>query len=150
MKIAEALIQRADLQKRIEQIKTILGRNALVEEGDRPAFEPATLLRQLDGVVEEFTEAVQKINKANSSFEFEQGKTIADVLAERDGLLKKRAVLQSFRESALQTVDRYSRTEIKLRSTYSPVTLQKEIDDLAMRYREIDNKIQELNWKYEI
>ena len=50
MKLAEALILRADHQKRLEQLKQRLLRNAKVQEGDRPAEEPGELLAELERV----------------------------------------------------------------------------------------------------
>jgi hypothetical protein len=41
MKLAEALILRADCQKRIAQLKSRLLVNAKVQEGDAPAGDPA-------------------------------------------------------------------------------------------------------------
>ena len=43
MKIAEALALRADLQRRLEQLKQRLFNNARVQEGDQPAEPPDQL-----------------------------------------------------------------------------------------------------------
>jgi hypothetical protein len=43
MKIAEALALRADLQKRLEQLKQRLVKNARIQEGDKPEEDPAEL-----------------------------------------------------------------------------------------------------------
>ena len=48
MKLAEALILRADIQKRIEQLKSRLADNAKVQEGEKPSEEPKALLAELD------------------------------------------------------------------------------------------------------
>ena len=45
MKLAEALILRADCQKRIAQLKSRLLVNAKVQEGDAPAETPRELSR---------------------------------------------------------------------------------------------------------
>ena len=45
MKLAEALQERADLNRRIEQLRYRLGNNALMQEGEKPAEDPAALLR---------------------------------------------------------------------------------------------------------
>ena len=47
MKLAEALIRRSDIQKRIEQLRARLVMNALVQEGDQPAENPQELLAEL-------------------------------------------------------------------------------------------------------
>ena len=40
MKLAEALILRADLQKRIDQLRVRLNNNAKVQENDEPSEKP--------------------------------------------------------------------------------------------------------------
>ena len=40
MKLAEALIERADLQRRLEQLKQRLNQNAQYQEGEEPAKYP--------------------------------------------------------------------------------------------------------------
>ena len=66
MKLAEALIRRADCQKRLEQLKQRLLRNAKVQEGDEPAEVPATLLEERDRVTETLLK-LQSISRTNSS-----------------------------------------------------------------------------------
>ena len=65
MKLAEALQERADLNRRIEQLRSRLDSNALVQEGEKPAEEPEQLLRELDGCVERLEELMAKINRTN-------------------------------------------------------------------------------------
>ena len=48
MKLAEALMLRADYQKRAEQLKQRLNQNAKVQEGDTPAENPADLLAEAE------------------------------------------------------------------------------------------------------
>ena len=48
MKLAEALILRADTQKRIAQLKERLLLNAKVQAGDQPAEKPESLLAELE------------------------------------------------------------------------------------------------------
>jgi len=61
MKLAEALILRADCQKRIEQLRQRLLRNVKVQEGDKPAEEPMELIQ----VSKEHRELDAKIQGAN-------------------------------------------------------------------------------------
>ena len=53
MKLAEALQERADLNRRIQQLQQRLDNNAMVQEGEAPAEDPAELLAELDRCVEE-------------------------------------------------------------------------------------------------
>jgi len=48
MKLAEALNLRADLQRRVEQLRMRLAQNAKVQEGEEPLEDPKGLLAELD------------------------------------------------------------------------------------------------------
>jgi len=47
-------------------------------------------------------------------------------------------------------VDRYSKKEIKILSTIDVKVFQKDTDNVAKEYRELDLKIQEKNWQIEL
>ena len=66
MKLAEALQERADLNRRIEQLRDRLENNALVQEGETPAEDPAELLADLDRCVDSLEELIGRINLTNS------------------------------------------------------------------------------------
>jgi hypothetical protein len=51
MKLAEALILRADCQKRFAQLKSRLLTNAKIQEGDKPAEKPRELIRELEALL---------------------------------------------------------------------------------------------------
>ena len=48
MKLAEALANRADLQRRIEQMRGRLQKSALVQEGESPPEDPQELLEETE------------------------------------------------------------------------------------------------------
>jgi hypothetical protein len=48
VKLAEALVIQADHQKRLEQIKSRLNRNAKVQDGEHPAEDPALLISDFE------------------------------------------------------------------------------------------------------
>lgn len=52
MKLAEALQERSDLTRRIQQLQSRLNNNATVQEGEKPAEEPQTLLCELDASID--------------------------------------------------------------------------------------------------
>ena len=54
MKLAEALQERADLNRNIEQLKSRLNNNVLVQEGEKTVEEPAKLKQELDASLETF------------------------------------------------------------------------------------------------
>lgn len=150
MKLAEALVNRADAQKRIEQIKQRLSNSAKVQEGEKPPEEPNDLLIELERTLNELESLIKRINKTNSSTEFEAGKSLSDALAERDVLAVKRSALRGLLEAASIQQSRYTRSEVKFLSTVDVAAVQKQVDDIAKQYRELDTKIQTINWQTEL
>ncbi|MBQ9636056.1 MAG: DIP1984 family protein, partial [Acidaminococcaceae bacterium] len=65
MKLAEALQERADLNKKIAELRRRLDNCLLVQEGEEPAEEPAQLLRELESAVERLVVLMAAINLTN-------------------------------------------------------------------------------------
>ncbi|MBD2310365.1 DIP1984 family protein [Desertifilum sp. FACHB-1129] len=150
MKLAEALILRADCQKRVEQLRQRLAKSAQIQEGEMPPENPQTLLAELETAVSELTGLIQRINRTNSQTELEAGIIISDALARRDTLVLKRSVYESLMRAASHSQNRYSRTEIKVLSTVNVAEIQSQIDRMARDYRELDTQIQAANWNTEL
>lgn len=150
MKLAEALILRADCQKRIAQLKSRLLTNAKVQEGDKPAETPQELIVELGRVSVELLNLIKRINKTNSVTAFGDRGTISDALAERDVLALQRAAYADLAQSAAITQGRFTRTEVKYISTIKVAEIQKQADEMAKNYRDLDARIQELNWQTEL
>jgi len=145
MKIAEALALRADLQKRLEQLKTRIVKNARIQEGDKPEEEPVELQAELERSAQELTVLIQRINRTNAASSFGSG-TLADALAERDILKIRYNTYRELATAAGTTQGRVTRSEVKFVSTVSVAAIQKKADDLAKQYRELDTRIQEVDW----
>lgn len=150
MKIAEALILRADCQKRYEQLKARIIRSAKVQEGDQPAENPRELVAELERVVNELADFIKRINRTNAATAFQDGKTVSDALAERDVLAMRRSFYADLAQAASVSQDRFMRTELKYVSTINVGETQRQADGLAKVYREMDARIQELNWQTEL
>ncbi len=153
MKLAEALIQRADTQKRIQELRKRLNRNARVQEGDQPTEEPLALLHEIDELTETLVELIQRINRTNAASEITAGKSISDALAERDILATRQKVYRELAGEATsggQGHFRLTRSEIKFQSTVDVADIQRRADLLAKEYRELDTRLQELNWQVEL
>ena len=150
MKLAEALVLRADCQKRIEQLRQRLARSARVQEGEMPPENPAELLTELDRTLNELEDLIKRINRTNATTEFAPGKTLSDALAERDVLALKRGGLAGLIDVATALQPRLGRAEIKYFSTINVAETQKQVDALAKQYRDLDSKIQETNWRTDL
>jgi hypothetical protein len=145
MKLAEALILRADCQKRMEQLRSRLTRSAKVQEGEEPPENPRALMSEIDAGVQELEDLIKKINKTNSLTILEDGVNLSDALAKRDALALKRGIYAS----ALRQ-DRYTRSEVKFFSTIDVGEVQTQMDRMSRQYRELDTKIQQANWNTEL
>lgn len=150
MKLAEALILRADYKKRLEQLKARVLRNAKVQDGDKPAEEPQELLAEAERLARELADLVKRINRTNSATPFGDGLSLTDALAERDALGLRFRLYSDLAEAASVSQARYSRSEIKYVSVVNVAASQKRADDLAREYRTLDARIQELNWGVEL
>lgn len=150
MKLAEALINRADAQNRIYQLRDRINRVVRVQEGDEPAENPQELLDELRRTIAQFNTLVKQINRTNANTAFSEGTTLTDALADRDALAQERSIITGLISTATAQNYRYSRTEIKQVTTVDVGELQRQADDLARRYRELDSAIQQLNWNVDL
>ena len=150
MKLAEALILRADCQKKIAQLRSRLLANAKIQEGDKPAEKPQELINDVENVARELINLVKRINRTNSIAIVAGDRTISDALAERDVLLLRRDAYNDLAQTASITHARLTRSEVKYVSTINVAEMQKRADELAKNYRNLDARIQELNWQTEL
>ena len=149
MKLAEALILRADLQTRMEQLRERLRDNALCQEGEKPAESPAALLRELESLSSQLEELISRINLTNASVR-KDGKTLTELLARREVLAKRISILQTLLETASRTVLRGSRTEVKILPAVDVKALRRQADSMAQELRRLDTAIQSRNWLEEL
>ena len=149
MKLASALSERADIQRRLSELSERLANNAKVQEGDVPAEDPKELLAEMDGLIDRLETLICRINMTNSRVESD-GVSMTMMIARRDCLKKRIAMLRGFLDCASSKVERYSRAEIAVHSTVDVKELQKQADGLSRELRELDEKIQELNWTTEL
>ena len=140
MKLATALSERADLQRRISELGGRLNNNAKVQEGEQPAEDPKELLEELNRNFVRLEELIARINHTNNVTK-SGDVTMTDLLAKRDCLKQKISIMRSFLDNASEKVSRYAKTEIKVFSTVSVAELQKEVDRMSRELRETDETI---------
>lgn len=149
MKLASALSERADLQRRLSELTSRLNNNAKVQEGEEPAENPQELLKEMDAMLERLEWLMTRINLTNSRT-LSGKKTVTELLARRDSLSKRVAMMRSFLDAASTKVERYSQKEIRILSTVKVSTLQKQVDTASRELRELDEQLQALNWTTEL
>lgn len=149
MKLAEALQERADLNRKIEQLRSRISNNALVQEGEETPENPEELKKELDGCIERLAFLISRINLTNCGT-LVDGQTLTELIAKRDALTLKLSIYKELVNRASQTSGRARLSEIKIKSAVSVPDLQKQVDDIAKQVRLLDNKLQENNWKTEL
>ena len=147
MKLGEALTLRKDLETKVLSLKRLLHDYATVQEGDKPAEKPETLMCELDECLNQLEHCIYSINVTNMRTTDEDGKTMTKLLAERDILKKRIDVLNNTLNTVTGATNaRYSRTEIKTVVTLDPKALRSRINRLSQQYRQLDTKIQAMNF----
>jgi len=149
MKLAEALQERADLNRNIEQLKCRLNQNVLVQEGEKTAEEPEKLKEELDSSVERLAYLTARINMTNCRTMI-GGQTLTELIAKKDALSLKISVYKDIAYTGSQTACRARNTEIKIKSAIVVSDWQAQIDAMAKELRLLDNKLQESNWNTEL
>ena len=148
MKLAEALQERADLNRRIEALQIRINNNALYQEGEKPSEDPAELLKELDECTERLKLLISAINLKNAST-FVNGRSLTEMIAEKDVLTLKLSAYRDLVSTAGATVRRARGTEIRILSAVDVRKLQSQTDAMARQLRLLDNEIQQANWTTE-
>ncbi|MDE5772466.1 MAG: DIP1984 family protein [Ruminococcus sp.] len=149
MKLAEALALRAEMKTKINNIHGRLLQNAKVQDGEKPAENPYSLIEELNSVSDEMEKLIKNINYTNC-MTVENGVSLTDMIAKKDVLQKKISVMRNFLSNAGAVLNRYSNTEIKIYSTVDVVELQKKVDAMSKHLRELDMNIQRINWTVDL
>lgn len=155
MLLAEALVLRSDQQKKLRELTTRIEENARVPEGASPEEEPSVLLEQASAVAADLTRLIRDINRTNAAIvgDPESGATISEMIAERD---QAQRMTQLFRSAARagtrSTGRRYwgSEREHATKAAVDVSALQEQADEWARRYRELDVRLQQVNWSTDL
>ncbi len=150
MKLAEALVLRADLQKRLNQLRARLTQSAVVQEGEQPPENPQELLAELDQMLTQLQNLIVRINRTNLQATLSDGTTLTDALAQRDTLALHHSIISGLADAASNRVERYGRSEIRKLSTVDVASLRRQMDELARQRRELDMTIQAANWATDV
>ncbi len=146
MKLAEALQERADLNRKIEELRRRLTNVVLVQEGEDPAEDPAELLKELEGATGRLEQLMAAINLTNCRTRAD-GRTLTELIAKKDALTLKLSAYRDLVYTAGQNTSRARGTEIRVKALLKASDLQREADSMAKEIRELDNLLQETNWK---
>jgi len=150
MKLAEALIARADIQNKAAQIKRRISQSAKVQEGDEPVEDANALLRQYDMLMMELEAIVIRINRTNATAALDGG-VLADAIAMRDSLKARINTYRELCDEASITRERgYDHSNVKYVRCVDVSALRNQIDAMSKQYRELDTKMQGCNWTVDL
>ena len=150
MKLAEALMERADRNRRLQELRERIVRNAQYQEGETPAEDPNELLEEYQAASSDFERLIVRINTTNNQVTLENGRSMVEALAHRDVMKLRHALYKALAAAATPQQDRYSKKEIKFISAVDVKEIQREADRLAKEYRELDALIQQANWNNDL
>ena len=149
MKLAEALSIRADLQKKVAQLKERIKDSAKVQEGDEPCDNVEELCKELDETLVRLEDMIYRINQTNVQT-IQDGVSLTRLMAKKDVLSMRVKALQEVVGHVSANDTRFGRNELKYVRTIDVNALRKEADTYAKQYRELDLKIQSLNWTVDL
>ncbi|MDH6111503.1 hypothetical protein P3T36_004657 [Kitasatospora sp. MAP12-15] len=151
MKLAEALAQRADATRRVEQLRARIVGSARYQEGEVPAEDAGQLLAEAGTVLDGLESLMRRINRTNATVAMDGGGTLTDALARRDVLRLRHSVVTAAADAAAGRGGvRQLRSELKMLSALPVAELRAQADLLAREIREIDVEIQRTNWTVDL
>ena len=155
MKLAEALLLRADRNRTLEQLKHRIAVSARYQEGENPPEDARDLVGAASAVLDELEVLIRNINRTNSGTVMTDGRTVTDALAERDVLRLRYSMLKVSADAASGTSQqagfmRTTRSELKYLRALDVKGLRQQASEVARRARELDARIQQVNWTTEL
>lgn len=150
MKLAEALSSRSGLQKDLAWIKDQFSKISRVPEGSKPGEDPQEMLERMETRATEFQNLVAAINRTNISVKDERGRSMTELLAERDALRARQSILTEAYQQATQKEDVYGRQELRYVPTMDIVGLRKRLEVINTQLRELNMLVQRLNWEVDL
>ncbi|MFF4427678.1 DIP1984 family protein [Streptomyces sp. NPDC001513] len=154
MKLGEALANRAEATRRVEQLRARIVANARHQEGETPAEDPAVLLAEVTETLTTLESLIRRINRTNAAVDMGADGTLTDALARRDTLRLRHSVLTSAADAAAGSGERgygrQLRSELMVLPALPVAELRAGADDAAREIREIDVRIQRTNWEADL
>lgn len=154
MKLAEALAERGDIDKKLRDLRQRAKSAARYVEGEEPAENAEELLGEARKLVRNQAQLITRINLTNAVAEVEAGVTITEAIADRNRLSEEVSLLHDIANEGSPARDPYSRgrrrVELPEKTDLPVKELRAEADRLAKEHRRLDGLIQQANWNTEL
>jgi hypothetical protein len=154
MKLAEALSERADAVRRLEQLRARIVGSARYQEGETPPEDATQLLAETNEVLDSLETLIARINRTNTATSLGEA-TLTEALARRDVMRLRHAVLTAAADAAAGrdqrgVAVRQLRSELKMLAALPVAQLRSQADALARELRDLDVQIQRTNWEADL
>ncbi|WP_228046794.1 DIP1984 family protein [Saccharopolyspora montiporae] len=147
------MAQRADGQRRVEQLMARVTDSARYQEGETPVEDAQALLTEIDAVLDQQESLIRRINRTNAATPLGDG-TVTDALARRDVLRYRHRAVTAAADAASgrggRDHGRHMRSELVSLPALPVAELRAEADRIAQEIRELDIRIQRANWEVEL
>ncbi|MFG1916868.1 DIP1984 family protein [Micromonospora sp. NPDC048898] len=154
MKLGEALTERAEAARRVEQLRVRINGSARYQEGELPPEDAAVLLTELDQVLDDLESLIRRINRTNAAVPVDDIGTLTDALARRDVLRLRHAAITAAADAAAGSgrghVARQLRSELTMLAALPVAELRGRADGLAGQLRDLEVRIQRTNWEADL
>ena len=108
------------------------------------------LMKELDSCLKQLEDIIFRINATNMKTKNAKGVTLTQLMAQRDVLTMRVNTLRNVFNSASESQNRYSQSEIKMVTVVDVKKLGKKVDDLSAKLRVLDMEIQALNFSADL
>jgi hypothetical protein len=155
MKLAEALAERSDLERRLQAVKTRMTNSARHLQDEEATEDANVLLEQAFELAQRITELIVTVNHLNITTRLDDGRDLTTAIAERDLIARQQKLLSELADAATTSQDRYGysrtrATELKEVAAVPVVDLRRQADVLGREFRTLDTLIQQANWNTEM
>lgn len=150
MKLAEALVLRADLQKKLENLKKRLANSVRKLDDIQVIEDPAALKLEADESITVLYSLIDLIYRTNQSVILPSRQSMVTVLAKRDELVERRKLLDYIINKSLLDSGLYFNEHGKWQPAIDISAYQKQMDDIAMQIRRLNLDIQQTNWQVDL
>ncbi len=150
MKLAEALILRADMQRKLANINSRIAENVKVREGDEPSEMPIKLMKEAEELINNLYSLIAHIHHTNATVKLANDKTLLMTMVERDKLKERYRVINHALNKAKAVPVTQGNHEVKWKKTVNVIALQRQSEDISVKIRNLNMLIQATTWQVDL
>lgn len=151
MKLAEALLEREDVTRKANKLKSQLGEYAKTFASMPYPGDYQEDLEELESLLDRKRILSELIVKTNSIAKFDEDTTLAIALTRMSDLKSRISTLEFFYNESVAKMSRYSKTDDdSLVRNIQKKDITPKIEDLREKHKQMRLKMQMLNWKFDL